>query len=68
MVPPIVIVSSQGIQICMTAQFLHPASIPIRRIQSRRNRAVTDAVGTHDFVDTCGGARLSDEIIDRIPT
>lgn len=65
--PPVIVVASERIQIRMTAQLLHPPRIPIRRIQSRRNRTVTHAVGTHHFVYPRCGTRLSDEIIDGIP-
>ena len=47
MLVAIIVINHQSVQILMSAQLLHLARIPIGRIQGRRNRTMSDSMGTH---------------------
>jgi len=48
---PIVVINHEGVKLTMAAQLLDFPYIPIRRIQGRRDSAVSDAVRGHLLFD-----------------
>jgi len=68
MLPSVIVVDHEGVEILVPAEFLYFASISSSSIEGGSDGTMSNPVGTHHFGYPCCGGSVSDDVVKSVPT